>query len=314
MDNPFTDLRWVGAARPLRYKKKLVKGIHMTFVSPSNFAPFFVGLVLAAFSSGCGRAEFAFSPSAFAQTNPPTVCAPFDPGNPGSDQTGLAGRIKYLEATQARVTNVGDLLANGKDAGVQLVLNSLDVPTVRFTQGFVDSGTSAPLKTSAGAVLNEWFAIDVRSELILSDSETDGFYQLAFLSDDGAVLDIDATLTAAGTRLIDNDGEHSTRMGCASKAVYLKKSETRPIRVKYFQGPREHISLTLMWRKVAAENAAKDVLCGASGNDYFWNSNVTPSAPTAKYNELVSRGWKIPRAKNFILPPDVRTNPCSKTN
>lgn len=290
-----------------------MKGINMVNVSQSNFALVSVGLSLAALSSGCGRAEFSFSPTAFAQTNPPTVCAPFDPANPGGDHTGLAGRIKYLEDSQARVTSVGALLASGKDAGVQLVLNSLNVPTVRFTQGFVDSATNVPLKTSAGTVLNEWFAIDVRSELILSDNETDGFYQLALVSDDGAVLDIDATLTAAGTRLIDNDGEHETRMGCASKAVYLKKSETRPIRVKYFQGPREHISLTLMWRKVSAENSAKDALCGTGGNYYFWDSNVTPSAPTAKYNELMARGWKVPKAKNFILPPDVRTNPCAKT-
>jgi hypothetical protein len=262
--------------------------------------------------TGCGRAEFAFEadPSTFAQLNPPQVCAPFDPSNPTSNQTGLAGSIKYLDNSQARATSVDDLLNRGHDIGVQLFLNQIATPTVRFTQGFVDPKTGLPLSIPSGAVLNEWFAIDLYSELLLSDSQADGFYQLALLSDDGAILNIDETKTAPGTKLIDNDGDHPTKMGCASKAVYLQKGVTRPIRVKYYQGPREHIALTLIWRKVSAENSATDAYCGQSGNDLFWNSNVVPSTPTSKFNDLLARGWKIPSAQNYILPPDVRSNPC----
>ncbi len=282
-------------------------------VSPQKFlAAFSFAVASVVLGSGCGRAQFIFEADAsLGQLNPPTVCAPFDPGNPGNDQTGLAGKIKYLLDNQSRVTQVDALLMSGHDAGVQLILNQLDVPTVRFTQGFTDPATNLPLRRSTGELLHEWFAIDVRSEMILSDSEAEGFYQLALISDDGAILDVDGSSTSPGTTLIDNDGTHATQMGCSTKAVRMSRATTRPIRLKYYQGPREHISLTLIWRKVAAENSSKDVLCGKSGNDYFWNSNTVPSTPTAKMAELTARGWKIPKAKNFILPPDVRSNPCA---
>lgn len=265
--------------------------------------------------SGCSRAEFAFkSTSTFGQENPPTVCAPGEPtGTPGTNQNGLAGKIKYMTATEAsasRPTGVDDLLSRGADAGVNLVLNQLNVPGVKFTEGFYNPATKTPLKTASGDVLIEWFAIDLFGELLLSDTEEEGYYQLALISDDGAILKIDETATVAGTTLIDNDGEHPTRMGCANKPVYLKKSETLPIRVKYYQGPRTHIALSLVWRKVANMGAANDAYCGLTGNDVFWNTNVVPSAPTAKFDDLVARGWTIPSAKNFVLPPSVRTNPC----
>jgi hypothetical protein len=51
-----------------------------------------------------------------------------------------------------------------------------------------------------------------------------------------------------------------------------------------------------------------------SGNDLFWNSATLPSTPTQKYNDLVARGWKIPAAANFLLPPDVASNPCATAN
>ncbi len=260
--------------------------------------------------SGCGRAEFAFSnASSFGQTNPP-VCLPG--GGTGTSTTGLAGTIKYLtsaEATAARPGKIDDILNRGHDAGVQLLLNDLNVPTVKFTQGFYDPATGAALRTSSGDVLIEWFAIDMYSNLQLSDSETDGLYQIALISDDGAVLNINETPTVAGTTLVNNDGEHPTLMGCATNAIQLKKGVPLPIHVKYYQGPRQHIALTLVWRKVASTSTAKDVACGTGGNEYFWNPNVTPSAPTSKFTDLLCRGWKVPAAKNFILPTGV-TNTC----
>jgi len=281
-------------------------------VSPLKFSKLVPLAATVALLAGCGRAEFAFQdPSSFGQLNPPTVCAP-NGTNPGTPGNGLAGSIRYLtaaEATASRPANVGDLLTRGHDAGVKVVLNDLSVPTVQFTTGFYDPKSGAALRTSAGDVLVEWFGLDLYSELMLSDTESDGFYQLALLSDDGAVLNIDETPTKTGTTLVDNDGEHPTRMGCATKAIRLKKNEPLPIHVKYYQGPRQHIALTLIWRKVASATSATDASCGLTGNDTFWNSNVTPSAPTSKYTDLLARGWKIPAAKNFILPTGS-TNPC----
>ena len=283
------------------------------FKTQSTFLLLAGATVIAIAMSGCGRAEFAFeNGGSFSQTEPPTVCSPFNPANPPSNQNGLAGTIQYLEAAQPRYSSVLDMVSKGKDAGVKLILSQLDVPTVAFTKGFLDSKSGSPLKTSSGDTLIEWFSIDLRSELMLSDSDPAGFYQLALISDDGSILNVDADLSKDGTVLIDNDGTHPTRMGCSTKAIELKKNETRPIRVKFYQGPRYHIALTLMWRKVDSENASKDALCGTSGNDTFWDSTKVPSLPTAKYNELLLRGWKVVPSKNFILPGDVRSNPCVK--
>lgn len=271
--------------------------------------------LIAAGLSGCGRAAFVFEgDSSLSLTEPPTVCSPYDPTDPPSREHGLAGSIQYLEVSQPRYSSVLDMVSNGKDAGVKLVLNQLDVPTVAFTKGFLDSVSGSPLKKSDGEVLIEWFSIDVRSELLLSDTDPAGFYQLALLSDDGSILNVDATLTEPGSVLIDNDGTHMTRMGCSSKAIELKAGESRPIRVKYYQGPRHHISLTLMWRKVSGEHSAADISCGLNGNSTFWDSTKTPSQPTAKFNELLCRGWKIIPPKNFLLPPDAPVNPCVKVS
>lgn len=261
--------------------------------------------------SGCGRAEFAFTTS-FAQNEPPVVCDPFDPANPPVDTQGLYGEIRYLEDSQPRYSSVNDMLANGMDAGVRVVVSRLDVPTVLFNRGFIDDASGQSLKKSNGDVLVEWFALDLRSELLLADTDSEGYYQFALLSDDGSTMTMDASATSAGTIVVDNDGQHETKFGCSAKAVWMKKNETRPIRVKYYQGPRNHIALTLMWRKVASETAALDASCGSIGNDTFFNVNVVPSAPKAPYTNLLARGWKPIDAKNFILPPDVRKNPCVK--
>jgi len=270
-----------------------------------------IALAAVTLFAGCGRAEFTFDSAAqtLGQVNPPTVCAPGTPGT-GTNLNGLAGSIKYLDDSQPRVSKVDDLLSTGHDSGAKLVLNNLSVPTINFSQGFSDPTTGSTLKRPDGTTLMEWFAFDLYSEIVLSDSESEGYYQLALLSDDGSTLSINATPSSAGTVLIDNDGTHPTQMGCANNAIYLKKNETLPIHLKYYEGPRYKIALTLVWRKVAGTSATKDASCGTSGDDLFWNSNVSPSAPTANYNDLVASGWKVPAAKNFLLPAGTGTNPC----
>jgi hypothetical protein len=262
--------------------------------------------------AGCGRAEFAFQDaSTFGQTNPPTVCAPGT--TPGTTTNGLVGSIKYLTAAEAsadRPGKIDDVLTRGHDAGVKLILNDLSVPTVKFTQGFYDPTTGAALRTASGDVLVEWFALDLYSDFMLSDTDSDGYYQFALLADDGAVVNMNETQTVTGTTLVNNDGEHSTEMGCSTKAIYLKKNEPLPIHVKYYEGPRTRIALTLIWRKVRHASSATDAYCGLSGDGVFWDSNVVPSAPTSKFNDLLARGWKIPSTKNFVLPAGAGTNTC----
>jgi hypothetical protein len=237
------------------------------------------------------------------------VCAPFDPSEPGGVINGLAGSIRYLEGSTAK--KVDDVLTRGKDAGVRLILNSLNVPTTAFTRGFVESSTNTPLKKADGTTLIEWFGIDMHSNLMLANGDAEGYYQFALLSDDGSILSIDTEAAGGGTVLVDNDNNHPTKLGCAASAIPMKKNQARSIRLKYFQGPRTHIALMLLWRKVDSANAALDPSCGLSGNSLFFDSTVVPSAPRPGYTDLVNRGWKVVGNKNFILPAEVTTNPCA---
>jgi hypothetical protein len=284
--------------------------------SLSPFKSVVTVITFAAISAqGCGRAEFSFQdPGNGSQplTEPPVVCAPFDPAETGSSPgSGLSGKIRYLEGGPYPST-VDAILEKGKDAGVKLVLNSINVPTTAFTRGFAESATSTPLKKADGSTLVEWFGIDVRSDLILSDSDAEGYYQFALLSDDGSVLTIDTEQANGGTVLVNNDGSHPTKMGCSTSAVFLKKNETRSIRLKYYQGPKNQIALMLLWRKVGAANTALDASCGLGGTQYFFNSTVFPSVPKAPYNDLLARGWKVVSGKNFVLPADIISNPCNQ--
>jgi hypothetical protein len=263
-------------------------------------------------AQGCGRASFSFTApgTSLPQGEPPVVCAPFDPNESGGVINGLAGNIRYLEGMTA--TKVDEVLTKGKDAGVRLILNSLNVPTTAFTRGFVDSATNSPLKKEDGTTLIEWFGIDMHSNLLLSGGDAEGYYQFAVLSDDGSILTIDTDAPGGGTVLVNNDNNHATKLGCAASAIRLKKNEARSIRMKYFQGPRTHIALMLLWRKVDVANAALDPSCGLSGPQLYFDSTVVPSAPKPAFNDLVNRGWKVVPSKNFILPPEVTNNPCAR--
>jgi hypothetical protein len=209
-------------------------------------------------------------------------------------------------------TKVDDVLTKGKDAGVRLILNSLNVPTTAFTRGFVDSATNMPLKKADGSTLIEWFGIDMHSNLLLAKSDAAGYYQFALLSDDGSILSIDTDGPNGGTVVVNNDNNHATKLGCATSTVLMKKNEARSIRVKYFQGPRTHIALMLLWRKVDVANAALDPSCGLSGPQLYFDSTVVPSAPKPAFTDLINRGWKVVPSKNFILPAEVTSNPCAK--
>src|SRR5690606_23109728 len=86
-----------------------------------------------------------------------------------------------------------------------------------------------------------------------------------------------------------------------------------PAKIEYYQGPRYHIALMVLWREWPENDpgfVANDPQCGTSGNDRFFNYNVVPSAPKANFNDLLSRGWKVLGAENYALPRAVSQNPC----
>jgi hypothetical protein len=78
------------------------------------------------------------------------------------------------------------------------------------------------------------------------------------------------------------------------------------VEIDYYQGPRYHIALTMLWRDWPTSGSAVDTYCGASGNDVFWDSTTTPSTPKTAYNNLMTR-WQIVPSAVFI---GDGTSPC----
>ena len=82
-----------------------------------------------------------------------------------------------------------------------------------------------------------------------------------------------------------------------------------PLELDYYQGPRYHISLVVMWRPW--NGSADDPSCGKQGNGMFFNSQVDPPAPQAAYNALLSRGWKVVSTPHYRLEAPTQ-NPCNE--
>ena len=63
----------------------------------------------------------------------------------------------------------------------------------------------------------------------------------------------------------------------------------------------------MMWRKARVE---AEPLCGALGNQTWFDPNQAGSPPTANYTALADRGWKVVDPQNFRLPLNQVFNPC----
>ncbi len=242
-----------------------------------------------------------------------TVCDPFAGGtNYGGvgSAYGILGSLNFLPTGTAPYTSARDYARFGTPAGLSLFFSELNVPTRAWNLGFT-TRSGQTLLTPQGNTLYEYFSIHLDSELVLGANDRPGRYQLALLSDDGSILDVN---TGSGmSTLINNDGDTSTRMACAMQPVTLTDGQSVPIHLDYYQGPRFHIALQVLWREWPENDPGfnpVDIECGKRGNDYFFNSNVTPSAPKAPFTGLLARGWKVLGPENYILPRDVRENPC----
>ncbi len=233
------------------------------------------------------------------------VCDPFqDETSQTGLRQGLIAELFWLGAGQAPYTHAADYASHGVRSEQVLFFNDINIPTRKFDTGFANA-LSQPLKNDSGAVLIEYFGLRMESVLKLSPEQEEGDYELAVLSDDGALVNI---LTQGFWKpLINNDGDHPTRMGCSNKTLHFDHNTEYPIEIFYYQGPRYHISNVLMWRK--SSTAGTDPSCGQEGNlmyfDYYHQS-----APMAAYNGLLARGWSVISHNNFNLPGTVEYNPC----
>jgi hypothetical protein len=234
------------------------------------------------------------------------VCDPF--GGQGEDQrNGIRGSLYDGLGQQLRVVN--DYYTKGQLASSDLYFSSLNVPTRKFTHGFT-TPSGETLKSVNGQTLHEWFAINFQGRIRLNNQQEAGLYEFALLNDDGAVLSVGNSRDNL-SMLISADYHTATRFSCSNRLVYMNHLQDLSFNLDYFQGPREHIALILMWRKIESEDQyQQDPQCGKSGPNMYFNSNTNPSTPNATYNQLLARGFKVVDASNFLLPNENDLNPC----
>lgn len=234
-----------------------------------------------------------------------TVCDPFNNNTTQTMSQGVQGTLFYATSNMPRMYSALDYVNNAKKSDKTLFFADMDVPTRRFTEGF-STQTTGVLVDDTGAKLIEYFGIKFETTLQLGESDEEGDYELALLSDDGTRLKIQDPTNETWREIISNDGDHPTTMGCATEVIHMTRRTQIPIEVVYYQGPREHIANVLMWRK--SSTAGKDALCGASGNNYFFDPD-NGSAQLQPYKDLLARGWKPVGADNFWL--NNTYNPCA---
>ncbi len=251
----------------------------------------------------------------------PVVCDPLGgSGGNGQASSGIRGELYYFsEALRTSLPNpfstpVDFLIQNGIRIGATVYMNDLNVPTRPFDRGF-ETQEGNFVKTPTGENLYEYFGLKLETQIKLSQVDQAGYYQFGIVSDDGVIVDLDTDGHGLATAISD-PFVHPPKFACGSNAVYLDGSTRIPARVQYFQGPRYHIALQLMWRQVPEseiQNPAfyNDEACGRFGTGEFHDSSHNPPLPMPTYIGMQQRGWKPLNSNNYTRPAHDPGNPCS---
>ena len=240
------------------------------------------------------------------------VCDPFEGGGGTSAQQGIKAELYYSSSGQPRYYRAQDYIDHTTKAEQSLFFTEMFVPTRMFDVGFTTQ-TSGVLKDDVGQTLIEYFGLKMNTSIRLSANDAEGVYEFALLSDDGSVMKINNN--GNWSEVINNDGDHPTRMGCSSQRITMTRDTKLDAEFLYYQGPRYHISNVLLWRKLTdAQAAGQDSACGATGNEYWFDPNHG-SKPTAQFSALLNRGWNVVSQGNFYLPKEstetTQYNPCA---
>lgn len=234
------------------------------------------------------------------------VCDPFGGTGPATPESGIVASLFYVGAGGAQLHLAEDYTTKAIRSRQRLFFSDINVPTRMFSEGFATQ-TSQVVKDDLGQRLIEWFGIQFQTSLALSADMPEGDYELASLGDDGVI--VKAKINGTWQTVINNDGDHPTKMGCSKTIFHFARNAVLPIELTYYQGPRYHISNVLMWRKTDAGIVGKDQQCGHLGNTYFFDPNKA-SQPLAPYRDLLARGWTPIGKDNFFLPLEGNYNPC----
>lgn len=231
------------------------------------------------------------------------VCDPWGGEEPPALDKGIKGSLFYTGVGVPRYYSAADYVNHATPSQRLLFFTDLNVPTRMFSEGF-STQTSGVVKDDMGEKLIEFFGLKFETVLKLRPDQDEGSYELSVLADDGVI--VKAKIGGEWTVIIDNDGDHPTRMGCSSATLQMSRDSAIPLEISYYQGPRYHIANVLMWRKSAT--AGGDAYCGHTGNEYFFNPQG--SIQLQPYKDLLSRGWEPISADNFYLPGQKTYNPC----
>jgi hypothetical protein len=207
------------------------------------------------------------------------VCDPMnDNGTQIIDwQQGLQATLHYRGVSHPRWYKTDDYISKGQQSEQSLFFSDLFVPTRIFTNGFATQ-TSQTVKNDLGENLIEYFALKFKTKVRLGPRTPKGDYEIAALADDGVVVTQTTDLAAPKT-ILSGDSDHPTQLVCGASAISLDSDQGQNLEIKYYQGPRQHISLTLLWRPAQGQ---AEPLCGRSGNSFFFNPD-NKSEPTANY-------------------------------
>lgn len=252
-------------------------------------------------------------------TTPPerTICDPFGTNSSAHQDRGLVAHMVYLDETMPPLNGEPSLKQAAQYYEIGNVISStfyfdrLFVPTRRFDLGFYTQAGDLILNHK-NEPLYEYFALRFETQMQLSSTEASGWYQVALLSDDGSVL---TQVLESGERkvIVNNDGDHPTKLKCSEEAIYLEQGKKYPMIIDYYQGPRYHISMNVLWRPMPDPDDATrplvDPLCGQQGNSLYFDYSTVPSTPQAPFYELLSRGWKVLENENYHFPSQTQ-NPC----
>jgi hypothetical protein len=258
------------------------------------------------------------SPSPSASPSPSSsgavVCNPFGEGS-GTSSAKLVASLNYFPFQRDPSTgfeintignsiNLNDFNASATFLTSNVFFSQVDVPSEHFTAGF-PGADGQPLKDLNGNILDEYFSLDFKSQIVLGPNAP-GNYQFLTLSDDGSILSLD---TGSGMQaFISADGEHSSTVACSSSTVAMTANSKIPMDLDYFQGPQDTIALVVMWRLIPPGGSLSDPECNQDGGDnYYFNEDTL--APLGPYIDLLSRGWVVLTPDNYMLPAGT-TNLC----
>ena len=238
---------------------------------------------------------------------------------------GLVGKL--YDGAPNKIQHFSELLSKGKALDGAIYMSNLNIPTRKFDKGFPRENGQMVMN-GMGKTLIENFGIEFTGSLELMNDDEPGYYEVGVIGDDGVILDLNKGPNPEELKnLIDGDHTTSSKFFCSKYLVRMEKGKAMPLRLRYFQGPRYHIALVMIWRKVDSlsagndtfiksqlKNPIKETRCGIAGNNFFFDPESN-SHPQMEYQDMMNPEkrvvpWKIVKHKNLRLPAGYSNMEC----